>query len=218
MSVAEGRQESSPAEVLIDLEHFSIFPPTRTSPIVYDFSMKVHRGSLVALMGGSGCGKTTLMVYLTTRMRNPHRDWGVTATKDVHPKRVEFVAQKEMFFPFDTPVRHLLFIRQRRFSEDFAKSRAVVEETLRLVGLNDEMKWYTPIGEGGRQSTLSGGERRLLTIAAALVVNPDMVILDEVLLSNFHVSFIFIFLAWLDMEAVNLTFGCHVCLSSFVTF
>ncbi|CUG14712.1 ABC transporter, putative [Bodo saltans] len=129
-------------------------------------------------MGGSGCGKTTLMVFLTRRMRNPFTEWGVTAERYVRPRRVEFVAQKEMFFPYDTPVRHLVFLRQRKFAESMAASQAAVEETLRLVGLTDESKWAAQIGEG-RESAFSGGERRLLTVAAALVSEPDVVILDE---------------------------------------
>jgi len=171
---------SNPTDLpVIDLQKFTIFPPSRNAPIVYQFNLQVRRGTLVALMGGSGCGKTTLMVYLTRRMKNPYSDWGVTADAHIHPKRVEFVAQKEMFFPFDTPERHLLVLRQRRFLESFSDSVAAVERTLRLVGLDDESKWRAQIGEGGRDSTLSGGERRLLTVAAALIMEPEMVILDE---------------------------------------
>lgn len=166
-------------DVVIDLKNFSIFPPSRNVPIVYRFSLQVKRGTLVALMGGSGCGKTTLIVYLTRRMRNPYTDWGVTADAYVHPTRVEFVAQKELFFPYDTAERHLLFLRQRYVVEPMQQSRDVVHRTLRLVGLTDETKWTVQIGEAGRESTLSGGERRLLTVAAALVTDPEVVVLDE---------------------------------------
>jgi ABC-type multidrug transport system ATPase subunit len=165
-------------ELIIDLRSLTIFPPSRNSPIVYNFNLQVRRGSLVALMGGSGCGKTTLMVFLTRRMRNAFTDWGVTAERFVRPRRVEFVAQKEMFFPYDTPERHLVFLRQRKFAEAHADSVAVAHRTLRLVGLADEAKWTTQIGEG-HESALSGGERRLLTVAAALVSDPEVVILDE---------------------------------------
>jgi ABC-type multidrug transport system ATPase subunit len=163
---------------IIDLKAFTIHPPSRNAPIVYNFNLKVRRGSLVALMGGSGCGKTTLMVFLTRRMRNPFTEWGVTAERYVRPRRVEFVAQKEMFFPYDTATRHLMFLRQRKFAESMEASLKAVEETLRLVGLTDESKWAAQIGEG-RESAFSGGERRLLTVAAALVSEPDVVILDE---------------------------------------
>lgn len=163
---------------IIDLRSFTIYPPSRNAPIVYNFNLEVRRGTLVALMGGSGCGKTTLMVFLTRRMRNPFTEWGVTAESYVRPRRVEFVAQKEMFFPYDTPIRHLVFLRQRKFAESMDASLVAVQETLRLVGLVDETKWTTQIGEG-RESALSGGERRLLTVAAALVSEPDVVILDE---------------------------------------
>ncbi|CUG87309.1 ABC transporter, putative, partial [Bodo saltans] len=59
---------------IIDLRSFTIYPPSRNAPIVYNFNLTVRRGSLVALMGKSGCGKTTLMVFLTRRMRNPFTD------------------------------------------------------------------------------------------------------------------------------------------------
>lgn len=170
---------STDDETVIHLEKFTIFPPSRNAPIVYEFNLSVTKGSLVALMGGSGCGKTTLMVYLTRRMRNPYTDWGVTATKYKHPNRVEFVAQKEMFFPYDTPERHLLFLRQKRFVESFEASQEAVTRTLKLVGLVDEHKRHSQIGDAGRESTLSGGERRLLTIAAALITEPEIIILDE---------------------------------------
>ena len=131
------------ANPVIDLRSFTIYPPSRNAPIVYNFNLEVRRGSLVALMGGSGCGKTTLMVFLTRRMRNPFTEWGVTAERYVRPRRVEFVAQKEMFFPYDTPTRHLVFLRQRKFAESMEASLAAVQETLRLVGLTDESKWDT---------------------------------------------------------------------------
>ena len=167
------------SDSVICLENFTIHPPGRNVPIVLGLDFTVQRGQLVALMGGSGCGKTTLMLFLTRRMRDPFGAWGVSGDQTKIPHKVEFVAQKEMFFPFDTAERHLVFIRQRNFVESFEESREFVRKTLQLVGLTDEDKWHALIGEGGRESALSGGERRLLTIAVALVTEPEMVILDE---------------------------------------
>jgi len=115
------------SEPVIDFRNLTISPPGRNMPIVFNSNLRVAAGTLVSLMGGSGCGKTTLMMYLTRRMRDLHQ-WGVTADKAEYPESVAFVAQKEMFYPFDTAFNHLLFIRQRHFVESVEESKAVARK------------------------------------------------------------------------------------------
>jgi iron(III) transport system ATP-binding protein len=137
-------------------------------------SLEVERGHTLALLGASGCGKTTLLrlvagferpdagiVELGGRMLNGFRTF-VAPEK----RRVGLVFQDFALFPHLSVASNVAFGMHGRSSR-----RARIEELLRLVGLE---------GLGGRMPhELSGGQQQRVALARSLAAEPDLILLDE---------------------------------------
>jgi len=135
--------------------------------------LAVPKGSLFALLGPNGAGKSTLINILAGLVRKTegHAEiWGIDIDKDSRASRsaIGVVPQEINFDPFFSP-RKILDIQAGMYGVP-AKERRT-DYLLELVGLKDKADAYT------RQ--LSGGMRRRLMVAKALVHNPPVLILDE---------------------------------------
>jgi osmoprotectant transport system ATP-binding protein len=144
---------------------------------VADVSFRVAEGELVALVGGSGAGKTTTLKMIN-RLVEPSagrvRVLGED-TRAIEPhvlrRRIGYVFQKVGLFPHMTvaenvavPLELLGWARERR--------RARVEELLELVGLERAFAPRWP-------AELSGGEQQRVGVARALAASPRLMLLDE---------------------------------------
>ena len=137
-------------------------------------SLDVATGSLVALLGPSGCGKSTLLRMIAglepvDRGQVFINGQDVT-TLPVQDRHVGFVFQHFALFKHRTVRQNLAFgLELRRWSRDKIHRR--VEELLQLVQLG---------GYGNRYpSQLSGGQRQRVSLARALAVQPQLLLLDE---------------------------------------
>lgn len=141
-------------------------------------SLKVLRGEKIALLGRSGCGKTTLL-QLLTRAWDPQQgdiclngrsliDWdeaSLRAITSVVSQRVHLFSQTLRF--------NLLASTQR---DDISLAAVLTQVGLdKLLHTKEGLNAW--MGEGGRQ--LSGGELRRLGIARALLHDGDLLLLDE---------------------------------------
>ncbi|MCS5693741.1 TOBE-like domain-containing protein [Cyanobium sp. FGCU-6] len=139
-----------------------------------DISLEVPTGSLVALLGPSGCGKSTLLrmiAGLEVIDRGRVVINGRDATRlSVQERQVGFVFQHFALFKHRSVRRNIAFgLELRGWSKDQVRQR--VEELLDLVQLQ---------GYGHRYpSQLSGGQRQRVSLARALAVKPDVLLLDE---------------------------------------
>jgi sulfate transport system ATP-binding protein len=141
---------------------------------VEDLSLDVPTGSLVALLGPSGCGKSTLL-RMIAGLDQP--DGGrifiqgeeVTG-RSVQDRQVGFVFQHFALFKHRTVRGNIGFgLELRRWPRERVQQR--VEELLQLVQLQ---------GYGNRYpSQLSGGQRQRVSLARALAVQPQVLLLDE---------------------------------------
>ncbi|MEE8586580.1 MAG: ABC-F family ATP-binding cassette domain-containing protein [Acidobacteriota bacterium] len=129
-----------------------------------DFSLAIHQGDCLGIIGPNGTGKSTLLKLMAGS--EPCDGGKIDRRKGV---RVAQVAQEEAFEP-DWTARCILLQAQDGLSlPDYEKearaeihlSRAGIEESSALAG------------------SLSGGFQKRLAIAAALVVEPDLLLLDE---------------------------------------
>ncbi|MEJ2668149.1 MAG: phosphate ABC transporter ATP-binding protein PstB [Deinococcales bacterium] len=155
---------------------------------VKDVSMAVRPNTVTALIGASGCGKTTLLRSLN-RMHDLTKGARVEGRvlfegQDIYDRGVDPVAvrraigmvfQKPNPFPtmsvYDNVVAGLrLAGRVRRAELD-----AVVERSLRQAALWDEVKDRL----GGPATGLSGGQQQRLCIARSLAVDPAVLLMDE---------------------------------------
>jgi ATP-binding cassette subfamily B protein len=149
-------------------------------PVLRDVSFQVRKGEIIGVVGPSGAGKSTL-VQLLLRLRDPTLGQVLADGRDVRGLALEdwyhhvtFVPQDEHFFA-GTVADNVRFFRD-------GVEEAAVERAARRAHLHNEivawpLGYDTPVGErGGR---LSGGQRQRLSIARALVGEPDVVVLDE---------------------------------------
>jgi ABC-type multidrug transport system ATPase subunit/ABC-type multidrug transport system permease subunit len=146
----------------------------------------IRPGGLTALMGASGCGKTTLLNVISSRMGTvPHTVAGsVTcdgvplATSDVLRHRVAYVTQGDFLVPHFTVRESLTFAANMSLpswlsgDEKLARIESVVSD----LGLNDCLD--TLIGDDMTVGC-SGGEKRRVSIALQLLSDPAVLILDE---------------------------------------
>ena len=138
-----------------------------------DVSLSVPRGSIYGLLGPNGAGKSTLINILSGMvMKTGGRAsiWGFDI--DEHPRNAKasigIVPQEIVFDPFFTPFETLELVAGL-YGVPKARRRSM--ELLAAVGLEDKAHAYA--------RTLSGGMKRRLLVAKALVHAPPIVVLDE---------------------------------------
>lgn len=136
-------------------------------------SLKVPKGSIYGLLGPNGAGKSTLiniMAGLVLGSAGSVRIWG---HEIIHEPRnaksaIGVVPQEINYDPFFTP-EQLLDIQAGLYG--VPKSERRTAELLDMMGLSDKAKAYT--------RNLSGGMKRRLMVAKAMVHNPPILVLDE---------------------------------------
>ena len=136
-------------------------------------TFQVPRGSVFGLLGPNGAGKSTLINILSGMVRKTAGHaaiWGFDI--DEHPRNAKrsigIVPQEILFDPFFTPAE-ALNIQAGLWGVPVAERRTL--ELLRAVHLEDKADAYA--------RTLSGGMKRRLLVAKALVHQPPVLVLDE---------------------------------------
>jgi ATP-binding cassette subfamily B protein/subfamily B ATP-binding cassette protein MsbA len=163
----------------IRFEHvgFAYRPGT---PVIRDFSLNVPGGSIVALVGPSGAGKTTL-TDLVARFHDPQQ--GRILLNGVDLRRFRLSGYRSLLavvpqdvFLFDGTVRQNIAYG-RRGATDAEVIDAARRANADSFILQLPQGYDTLIGERGFK--LSGGQRQRLSIARAILADPMILILDE---------------------------------------
>jgi ABC-2 type transport system ATP-binding protein len=136
-------------------------------------SFDVPRGQIFGLLGPNGAGKSTLiniLAGLVTKSGGTAEIWGFDIEK--HPRNAKrsigVVPQEIIFDPFFTP-RETLEIQAGLYG--VPKSERITDALLAAVHLTDKANAYS--------RTLSGGMKRRLLVAKAMVHSPPILVLDE---------------------------------------
>ncbi len=135
--------------------------------------LDIPRGSIFALLGPNGAGKSTIiniMAGLVMKSAGSVKIWDTDIDADARQSRaaIGVVPQEINYDPFFTP-RALLDIQAGLYGVPKNERRTM--ELLKLVGLEAQAEAYT--------RALSGGMRRRLMVAKAMVHNPPILVLDE---------------------------------------
>ena len=143
-------------------------------------TLEIKRGEMVAIVGASGVGKTTLLHILGTLDRptsgTVHFDGDDVFAKDelaladFRNRKIGFVFQFHHLLPEFTALENVMMpaLIRRQAQEE---ARGAAETILKEVGLEHRLEHRT--GE------LSGGEQQRVAVARALVLRPDLVLADE---------------------------------------
>jgi len=165
-------------EPIFQVEHLRLtYPARRGQPavtILDDISVEVARGGALVLVGPSGSGKSSLLRCLN-RLEEPTA--GVVrfdgrAITDLDPRELRRRAALVLQTPvlFEGTVRENLMVHAPGVTLDFSESR--LREMLGEVGLDGAML-------DRDAAMLSGGEKQRVTIARALLRDPQALLLDE---------------------------------------
>jgi ABC-type multidrug transport system, ATPase component len=136
-------------------------------------NLTVPRGSIYGLLGPNGAGKSTIiniLAGLVNKTSGTARIWGFDIDQDARNARLSIgiVNQEILFDPFFTPVETL---ENQAGYYGVPKSARRSMELLRAVHLEDKASAYA--------RTLSGGMKRRLMVAKAMVHSPPILVLDE---------------------------------------
>lgn len=144
------------------------------------FSLDVKQGEMVALVGHTGSGKSTI-VNMLCRFYEPKKGRILIDGKDYKDRSISWL-HSQLGYVLQTPT---LFSGTIRENIKYAKPEASDEEMITIAKMvnahdfimNMEDGYDSEIGEGGDK--LSTGEKQLLSFARALICNPGIIILDE---------------------------------------
>ncbi len=158
------------ARTAIHLDHVSYSYRDRLA--LDELSLDVPAGSIFGLLGPNGSGKSTLLSLLIGRRRAAGGEIAVLGQK-LSPglrARVGMVFQ-EPSLDASMTVIETLQLQARMFGLPRAETSRRAAELLERVGLSDRAPALTP--------TLSGGMKRRLELARALITRPELILLDE---------------------------------------
>lgn len=151
--------------------------------ILDDISADMPSGSLTAIIGGSGSGKTSLLNSMSGRLAVGNRlaTSGRTlfnGSEDVSGIRSAYVIQQDILLPTLTVRETLTYAAQLRLpsSVDAKERKQLVEEVILELSLKEAAD--TRIGNNAHKGC-SGGEKRRTSIGVQLLSNPSLLWLDE---------------------------------------
>jgi ATP-binding cassette subfamily B protein len=165
---------------LASLESVAVLDQTPSSQVLYDVSFRAEPGQLVALVGPSGAGKTTIS-YLVSRLYDARR--GAVRLNGVDVRDVTFaslrdsigVVTQDAHLFHETIRANLLYARPDASSEQLREAVAGAQILPFIESLPDGLD--TVVGDRGYR--LSGGEKQRIALARLLLKAPDVVVLDE---------------------------------------
>ncbi|MDR3363873.1 MAG: ATP-binding cassette domain-containing protein [Clostridiales Family XIII bacterium] len=165
---------------LFEIKGVSFSYPERERPALKDVSLSVGAGEFAVLCGKSGCGKSTLLRHLKTVLTPFGKRAGEVRfdgrlLSDVPQReqasRIGFVLQSPDNQIVTDKVWHELAFGLESLGEKTPVIRRRVAEMASFFGIQE---WYEK-----SVAELSGGQKQLLALAAALAMQPDVLILDE---------------------------------------
>lgn len=145
--------------------------------VLKGIDLSVADGEILAIMGSSGGGKTTLLRAVSglakpTAGRIVIDGVDVVRNPEAVQSKVGFVFQSAALFDYMTVGENVLFGVERRLSLSPAKQRERVRDSLAAVGLEEADEKKFP-------ADLSGGMRKRVGLARALALDPKVVLYDE---------------------------------------
>jgi putative spermidine/putrescine transport system ATP-binding protein len=145
-----------------------------SNQVLSDIDLSIEKGEFVALLGSSGCGKTTLLRLIAGFMAPSAGDVSV-ASRDVtrlppDKRGMALVFQSYALWPHMTVSQNIAYgLKLRGVARDEIATRvSAMQQLLGLDGLGDR-----------KPAALSGGQRQRVALGRALAIDPEILLLDE---------------------------------------
>ncbi|ANZ33005.1 amino acid ABC transporter ATP-binding protein [Staphylococcus carnosus] len=150
-----------------------------TNDVLKNINLNVENGEVVAIIGPSGGGKSTLLRCINL-LEQPDSGEIIFEGDNILNKNISLnhlrqkmgiVFQNFNLFPHKTVKENIMLAPQLLKKNDTASLKSEAEELLKKVGLEDKGDSYP--------SQLSGGQKQRVAIARALAMHPDVLLFDE---------------------------------------
>ena len=179
LHVAESKVQKENA-TLVEFDHVSFAYGSGSEAALNNISFQAKRGQTIGVIGGTGSGKSTLVNLIprfyevcegSVKLEGVDvKDYPLTQLRE----RIGVVPQKAVLF-HGTIAENLRWGNANASEEELWEALELAQATDMVKGKEDGLSHM--VEQGGRN--LSGGQRQRLTIARALVKNPDVLILDD---------------------------------------
>ena len=169
-----------PVDGSIEAKNLTFSYPDNDRPVLENVNFSIEKGQTLGIVARTGEGKSTL-VNLLLRVSDPEKDMLYIGGKEIHSiplhrlrKSIGYVPQETFLFS-DTVAGNIAF-------GDRSKSQAEIERAAKLACVHDNImdfpdRYETMVGERG--VSLSGGQKQRIAIARALILDPEILILDD---------------------------------------
>ena len=169
-------EQSEKGPAIFQAEHIR-FSYSKGHEVIHDVSFTVHRGEIMCIIGQNGAGKSTIS-KLICGFETPQEGTMLLEGTDIAPltikeraEHIGYVMQDPNQMISKTMIREEVGLALELDGLPREEIDRKVEETLRVCGLHPFRNW--PI------SALSFGQKKRVTVASILSMNPEIVILDE---------------------------------------
>jgi ABC-2 type transport system ATP-binding protein len=167
MSSSSDELQRNSREPAVSIDHLRVVRFKRAA--LQDFSVAIERGTITGLLGPSGCGKTTLMRCIVGTQIVTSGEVTVLG----QPAGSPALRRRVGYMPQDPTIYNDLRIvdNVRYFASLYGFDNSAADTAIERVGLTDHRTAFC--------GNLSGGQRTRVSLACALVCQPDLLVLDE---------------------------------------
>ena len=176
----ESKKSTKKEKGVLTFDNVTFKYPDADVPVLYNISFTAKPGETTAIIGGTGSGKSTVVNLIP-------RFFDVTSgqllidginVKDIKQKdlrkRIGYIPQKGVLFS-GTIESNIKYGNPRATDEEMERA-ARISQSIEFISKLEE-KYNYPIAQGG--TNVSGGQKQRLSIARAMLINPDIYIFDD---------------------------------------
>ena len=179
--IVSGSKNAESQKVAIEFKDVSFrYPGTQGEPVLKDINLKIHKGETLAVIGTTGCGKTSL-VNLLPRFYDATEGSVYVDGLDVKEYdlaalrgKIGYVMQKSELFT-DTVANNIRWGKPEASMEEVIEAAQTAQAADFVEGFSEQ--YETMIAEKG--ASLSGGQKQRISIARAMIRKPSIMILDD---------------------------------------